>query len=156
MEPEIRFRVSRVDAGDGLRLVEAMVDEMRELYGLELKAEGMPRAGPAELGPPDGTFLVSYRDERPVCAGGVKRLSADACEIKRMYVVPSARRQGVGRALLRALEDAGRLLGYRVARLDTGDRQPGAQALYEWAGYRRIENFNGHPFATYFGEKCLL
>lgn len=40
MQPEVRFRVSRVDAGDGLRLVEAMVDEMRELYGLELNAEG--------------------------------------------------------------------------------------------------------------------
>lgn len=156
MESQLEFHEGRVDAGDGQALVEAMIAEMRELYdGLELNAAGMPRAGPSELGPPGGTLLVGYRDGRAVCTGGVKRLSTDACEIKRMYVSPSARRQGVGRALLRALEDAARSLGYRVVRLDTGHRQPGSQALYESEGYQPIANFNGHPTATYFGEKPL-
>ncbi|MEO6999106.1 MAG: GNAT family N-acetyltransferase [Terracoccus sp.] len=156
MRSELQFRVGTVDAGDGQHLVEAMMAEMRELYGgLVLNADGMPRAGAAELGPPGGTLMVGYLDGQPVCAGGVKRLSAHACEIKRMYVVPSARSQGVGRALLRRLEDAGRSLGYHVVRLDTGNRQPGARALYESEGYLPIANFNGHPTATFFGEKPL-
>ena len=45
--------------------------------------------------------------------------------------------------------------GYELARLDTGPRQPGAQQLYESVGYAPIENFNGNPVATYFGEKRL-
>ena len=152
----LELRVGQVDQGDGRELVQAMIAEMRELYeGLELNAEGMPRAGPGELGPPGGTLLVGYLDGRPVCAGGVKRLNAQAGEIKRMYVVPSARGRGVGRALLRALENAARSLGYRVVRLDTGNRQPGARALYLSEGYLPIENFNGHPTATFFGEKPL-
>lgn len=137
-----------------------MIAEMRELYwdvggGLDLNAPDMPKAGPGELGPPGGVFLVGYRDGVAVCGGGVKRLPDGACEIKRMYVVPSARGQGLARVLLHALEDAARALGYRIVRLDTGPRQPHAQRLYEAEGYRSIPNFNDNPVATYFGEKRL-
>lgn len=149
-----------IDEGDGVALVEAMVDEMRELYwniagGLDLNSPDMPKAGPAELGPPNGVFLVGYRDGVAVCGGGIKRLPDGACEIKRMYVVPSARRQGLARVLLHELEDAARGLGYEVARLDTGPRQPHAQGLYEAEGYVPVANFNGNPVATFFGEKRL-
>ena len=57
-----------------------------------------------------------------MCGGGVKGLSGAIAEIKRMYVVPEARGRGVARALLAALEDAARELGYEVVRLDTGAR----------------------------------
>ncbi len=72
-----------------------------------------------------------------------------------MYVVPAARGHGVARTLLRALEEAARGLGYRIARLDTGPRQPHARGLYESEGYAATGNFNGNPVATFFGEKRL-
>lgn len=153
---QLEFRAVEAGAGDGAAMVSAMVAEMRELYdGLDLDAPGMPKAGPAELGPPHGIFLVGYRDGEPVCGGGLKRLPDGGCEIKRMYVVPAARRSGVARALLGALEDTARTLGYRVARLDTGARQPHAQAFYEASGYRRVGNFNDNPAAAFHGEKRL-
>ena len=138
-------------------LVAAMRTEIASLYDeLDLDAPDMPAAGPAELGPPGGTFLVGYDDAgRAVCCGGVKRLADGACEIKRMYVVPQARGRGVARELLRRLEDAARRLGYDVARLDTGARQPSAERMYREAGYRPIGNFNGNPVASFFGEKRL-
>ncbi len=150
------FRDGRVDSGDGGALAQAMREEIARMYdGLELDGDDMPRAGPAELSPPGGAFLVGYRDGVPVCCGGVKRLPDGACEIKRMYVIEEARGQGVARALLEALEDRARTLGYTVARLDTGPRQLGARHIYESAGYRAVENFNGNPVATFFGEKRL-
>jgi GNAT superfamily N-acetyltransferase len=76
-------------------------------------------------------------------------------EIKRMYVVPAARRQGLGRRLLEALEDRARELGYARIRLDTGARQPHAQAMYERAGYHPIDNYNGNSMASFWGEKIL-
>jgi GNAT superfamily N-acetyltransferase len=161
---ELDFRIVRSDAGDAAALVAAMVAEMRELYwdvggadggGLDLNSPDMPKAGPAELGPPHGTFLVGYRDGVAVCGGGLKRLPDGACEIKRMYVVPAARGQGVARELLHALEDAARGLGYAVARLDTGPRQSHAQSFYQREGYVEVANFNDNPVATYFGEKQL-
>jgi GNAT superfamily N-acetyltransferase len=150
------FREGRVDTGDGGRLAAAMRAEIAELYGgLALDDPAMPAAGPAELNPPAGAFLVGYRDGLAVCCGGIKRLDARACELKRMYVVPEVRGQGVARGLLAALEDRARELGYSIARLDTGPRQPGARHLYESAGYREIQNFNGNPVASFFGEKSL-
>lgn len=156
MTGELKFRAVPAGAGDAATMVDAMVAEMAELYdGLDLNAPGMPKAGPAELGPPGGVYLVGYRDGAPVCGGGLKRLSDGTCEIKRMYVVPEARRTGAARALLSALEDVARELGYRIARLDTGARQPHAQAFYEASGYHGVENFNDNPAAAFHGEKQL-
>jgi GNAT superfamily N-acetyltransferase len=153
---EIEFRVMAMDEGDAAMLAQAMRDEISGMYdGMDLDSPQMPKAGIAELGPPHGAFLVGYRGGAPICCGGVKRLDERGCELKRMYVAPEARGDGVGRRLLRALEDAARELGYAVARLDTGPRQRGAQHLYESAGYAPIANFNGNPVASFFGEKPL-
>jgi GNAT superfamily N-acetyltransferase len=152
----IEFRDGQMDSGDGGRLEAAMREEMRVVYaGLDLQAPDMPKAGPDELNPPNGLFIVGYEGEVAVCCGGIKRLDADACEIKRMYVAPEARGRGVARILLGALEQRASALGYKIARLDTGPTQPGAQHLYESAGYTTIPNFNANPVATYFGEKLL-
>jgi GNAT superfamily N-acetyltransferase len=73
-------------------------------------------------------------------------------------VVPAARRSGLARALLAALEEAARGIGYRIVRLNTGERQPHAQALYEASGYRRMDNVNDNPAAAcaaFHGEKTL-
>lgn len=153
----LSFRVVPLEAEPAASLVAAMRAEGADMYeGLDLTATHMPKAGPAELGPPGGVFLVGFDEsEQPLCGGGVKRLSDEACEIKRMYVVPEGRGRGLGIALLGALEDAARELGYRVARLDTGPRQPHAERMYRNAGYRPIGNFNGNPVASFFGEKRL-
>lgn len=152
----LEFHPARVDDGSGAELAQAMRDEIAELYrGLDLDGPDMPKAGATELSPPGGAFLVGRLDGEPVCCGGVKRLPDGACEIKKMYVVPAARGRGVARRLLHALQDEARRLGYAVARLDTGPRQPGARGLYESEGYVEIANFNANPVATFFGEKQL-
>ncbi|PTL55403.1 GNAT family N-acetyltransferase [Paraconexibacter algicola] len=156
MPMEIEFRPGRVDADEGAALAQGMRDELFEIYdGLRLDGPDMPKAGPEELSPPDGSFLVGWSGGAAVCCGGLKRLPDGACEIKKMFVAPSARGQGVARTLLHALEDEARRLGYAVARLDTGPKQPHAQRLYESEGYREIGNFNDNPVATYFAEKQL-
>ncbi len=152
----LRFQPLRADASPAADLVAAMVAEMATIYG-PIDRPGMPSATPADFAPPHGTFLVGFDESgSPVCAGGVKRLDEQTAEIKRMYVVPTARGRGHARVLLGALEAAARDLGYRVARLDTGPQQPHAQAMYESAGYGPIENFNANPVASYWGEKRLV
>jgi GNAT superfamily N-acetyltransferase len=154
--PPIQFHPAEFDTGPGAALLQAMRDEMRELYeGLDMDADDMPKAGAAELSAPAGALIVGYMDGEPACVGGVKRLDEGICEIKRMYVVPAQRGQGVARTLLHALEDAARDIGYEIARLDTGPRQMGARGLYESEGYAEIENFNANPVAAFWGEKRL-
>jgi GNAT superfamily N-acetyltransferase len=150
----LRVRRAPADAPPGSDLLEAMVSELVPLYG-RIDVPGAPSATPQDFSPPGGAFLVLVDGGRPLACGGVKRLDDETCEIKRMYVVPEARGQGVAGVLLRALEDEGRRLGYAVARLDTGPHQPHAQRLYERAGYRSIANFNANSFASFWGEKRL-
>ena len=153
---DLIFADARVDSGPGAALALAMREEIAVMYdGLELDGEQMPRAGPAELSPPHGSFIVGWRNGDPVCCGGVKRLDARTCEIKKMYVVPELRGRGVARALLHALEQKARELGYVVARLDTGPKQVRAEGLYRAEGYLEVDNFNRNPVASFWGEKPL-
>lgn len=102
----------------------------------------------AELAPehvraPFGTFLVAAIEDRPVGCGAVKPLdrALGVGEVKRMYTVPDARRRGVSRAVLQALESRAVALGYRALQLETGTAQPEALALYESSGWRRMPPF---------------
>lgn len=152
----LEFRACPADQPPAAALVQGMRDEIAALYdGLDLDAPDMPKAGPQELGPPHGAFVVGFEDGVAICCGGVKRLPDGACELKKMFVVAEARGRGVARALLGELERRARALGYQVARLDTGPRQPRAQRMYQRAGYAPIHNFNGNRVASYFGEKRL-
>jgi GNAT superfamily N-acetyltransferase len=141
------------DSDDAVALREAMVSSVVRLYDAD-RGPG-PSATDADFSQPGGAFVALYEDDRAVAGGGIKRLDDETCEIKRMYVVPEARGRGLGRVLLEALEAEARRMGYRAARLDTGPEQPGAQRMYEGAGYQPIGNFNANPFASFWGEKAL-
>jgi GNAT superfamily N-acetyltransferase len=110
---------------------------------------------PEEFAPPGGGFLVGYLGGVPVAMGGVRRHEQDAVEIKRMYVVPEVRGQGLSRVMLDALEDLARELGARRVVLETGEKQPEAMRLYETSGYQRITGF-GHyrcqPLSISYGK----
>jgi GNAT superfamily N-acetyltransferase len=68
-----------------------------------------------------------------------------------MYVTPSARRHGIGRGLLTALEQIASKFSYRTLRLETGPRQPQAIALYESHGFRRFP-----PYGTYASDPLSI
>jgi GNAT superfamily N-acetyltransferase len=110
---------------------------------------------PGEFAPPHGGFLVGYLGGVPVAMGGVRRHESDAVEIKRMYVAPEVRGQGLSRVMLDALEDLARELGARRVVLETGEKQPEAMRLYETSGYERITGF-GHyqcqPLSVSYGK----
>jgi GNAT superfamily N-acetyltransferase len=151
----IEVRTEAADSLIAVRLMEAMVSEMEELYELP-PGHGLGlSAPPADMSPPAGSFVVIYDEGKPVAGGGLKRVEDGVAELKRMYVAPAARGRGLGRQLLEALEDAARELGYARVRLDFGARQPAAQAMYERSGYHAIDDYNGNPQAAFWREKVL-
>ena len=150
----IEFRRADASQPPASDLLEAMIVELTPLYG-RIDVPQAPSATPADFAPPGGAFLVGYEGGAAVCVGGIKRLDDEACEIKRMFVVPAARGRGVAQALLGALEDTARELGYTVAKLDTGPHPPHAERLYRAAGYADTGNFNANPFASFWGQKRL-
>jgi GNAT superfamily N-acetyltransferase len=135
-------------------LLGAMKEEMTSLYGDPRRLD-QPALDPAEMAPPTGIYLIGRRGHDVMCGGGLRRLASGLAEIKRMYVVPVGRSHGYAGALLAALEQQARLLGYRAVRLDTGARQPHARALYERSGYQPVPAYNDNPYAVFWGEKVL-
>jgi putative acetyltransferase len=85
--------------------------------------------------------MVAYRDGIPLGCGAVRLLDANTAEVKRMYVTPEARGQGVGKAVLAALETEARRIGARWLLLETGIRQTAALRLYEGSGFCYIEPY---------------
>ena len=150
----IEITVGRGDEPEARELVAAMEAWVTEGFG-PTTPDRTSTVSPSEMVPPSGAFVIVREDGRAVAGGGVRRLDDGVCEIKRMFVVPSARGRGHGRRLLEALERAARDLGYRRVRLDTAQSMTTALALYRSAGYRPIPDYNGNGYASFWGEKQL-
>ena len=150
------LRFERWDPEDppASELMAEMRVELNDVYESFSRLDN-PALSPSELRPPGGAYLVGFAGDDAVAGGGLRRLTDEVAEIKRMYVRPQARSRGVARALLVALEEAAVSLGYAAARLDTGPKQMHGLALYRSAGYVDVEPYNDNPFACFWGEKRL-
>jgi GNAT superfamily N-acetyltransferase len=144
---------------DALALIEQVQGEYVARYG---GRDNTPLEG-GVFDPPNGAFFVGYAGGTPVAMGGwrlrpdLTRLGGDClAEIKRMYVAPSGRRRGFGRAVLAHLEHTARDAGADVMVLETGIAQPEAIELYTSSGYVLVEKF-GHyawsPKSRCFGKR---
>ena len=137
-----------------MRLLAAYEAELVSL-GVTLNHGWAGGVTPEQLASPQGAWLVGWRGDEAVCCGGVRLLSPQVSEIKRMYVHPAARGHGLARQLLVALESAAVGLGAAVARLDTGRHMAPAVGLYRATGYVEIDDYNGNPDAGWWFEKAL-
>jgi ribosomal protein S18 acetylase RimI-like enzyme len=85
-----------------------------------------------------GDFRVAEVDGHVAGTGGVRFGADQRAEVLRVRVHPAARRRGVGRALMTALERAALRHGMREAHLDTATNQPEAMAFYTALGYAEV------------------
>ena len=151
----LQFRAGRSDESPGRELLGELIAYFNEIYPGRAARPGSVTT-PDEMVAPHGAFLIGYEDGEPVAIGGLRPLAQPGvCEIKRMYVVPAARSRGTGRALLAALEDAARAIGYERVRLDAGPEQRESKLLFARTGYVEIEPYNANHIADYFAEKRL-
>lgn len=150
-------------SADATRLVEALSAEVERRYAGSDPAGGMapspagawpapptvppgdPRwaLDPRHLVAPRGSFVLARIDGAAVGCGALRPLPAEEPstgigELKRIYVDPGARRQGVARVVVTHLVATARVLGYRSLVLETGTEQPEALALYEAMGWHPV------------------
>ena len=118
-------------------LVQAQWDELTARYGTP-EPEPTSIKDPSAFVAPTGAFVAARLANEVVGCGGICRHDDAIAELKAMYVVPARRGHGYGRLIVHALEARAAALGYRVVRLETGDAQPEAIAVYTSLGYERI------------------
>jgi len=99
----------------------------------------------AEFAPPSGRLLLASFEGQVAGCAGLRRLSPEIGEMKRVYVRPAFRRKGLGRALIEGVIAAARLIGYGKLRLETANFMEGAQALYRSLGFELIEPYREIP-----------
>lgn len=136
------IRVVDPQGEDALSLLYQAAIEARALYP-ELHPEGAPWPGNSPT-PPGGTYVIAYDVGRPVGCGALRPIDSATVEVIRMYVLKNARRSGTARKILAFLETSANRMGYKVIRLETGNRQQSAMALYESFGFNRIAPFGAY------------
>ncbi len=114
-----------------------------------------PPAVDERLTPPGGLLLLATGDGEPIAIGGVRDLDREVAEIKAMFVAPAFRGRGISRRLLERLEEIAAEHGCKAARLDTLATLKAACGLYESAGYERVPDYNGSPYADRWYERRL-
>ena len=119
--------------------------QQREIVGEFGTGDIGPTRDGSMFVPPDGVFLL-YRDETgaAVACGGLCRFDETRGELKRMYVLPERRGEGLGRVVLEALEQHARELGYAALVLETGDYLEPALGLYRSSGYEPIPCYGAY------------
>ena len=96
-------------------------------------------------------LAVVYAEEKPIAIGAWKRVDDKTAEIKRIYVRPAYRRQGVASALIPALEDSAAEAGFAQFILETARNTDASHQLYLSLGYQIIDYY-GSPAGA---ENCL-
>lgn len=152
---EITIASAPPDGAEAIACLQAYYAELDERFPEGFDATLTTSADVEELTPPNGDLLLVRDGDEVVGIGCVKLLGDRATvEVKRMWVAPSHRGQGIGGRLLAQLEQRARQLGATTAVLDTR-RLLGAVPLYERHGYRATSPFNDNPYPDWWGAKRL-
>ncbi|WP_192931134.1 GNAT family N-acetyltransferase [Gemmobacter serpentinus] len=157
---QITFAPCPVTAPEAQACMAAYFAELSTRFGEVFAPRPVdPDAG--AMAPPRGQFLLA-RDAAGRIMGCVglrsvaEGIGPGCGEIKRLWIAPEARGQGLARRLMATIEDTARAMGLTHLRLDTSRHLPEAQALYLRDGWQEIPAYNSNPHADHWFEKRLV
>ncbi len=121
--------------------------------GFDVNLSADPEA--SDMAHPRGAFLLAMLDGMPIGCIGVKGTDKGYAELKRLWIVPSARGMGLAHRMMAEAEEEARRLGIKCLRLDTNSVLSDAVAMYHKLGWTEIERFNEDPYPDLFFEKLI-
>lgn len=110
---------------------------------------------PGKYAAPKGCVLLADRDGEIEGCVALREVTAEICEMKRLYVRPHARGRNLGRQLAERLIAEARSIGYIEMRLDVQEKSVSARKLYDALGFVTAEpiSFNPVPGASFLGRR---
>lgn len=106
--------------------------------------------------PPSGRLFLCFVDDKLAGMGAIKQLAPGIGEIKRMYVRPEFRRQGLGRALMNHLHNEAAQQHYQCLRLDSAPFLPESHQLYRTSGFQDIQPYEGTEVPKEFHKNWIF
>jgi len=101
-----------------------------------------------KYGLPQGRLYLAYCGSEPVGCIALRMLDHKNCEMKRLYVRPQFRKQGIGRMLCDKIIADARSIGYKHMLLDTLPFLDTAVRMYREIGFYDIPQYNDSPLDT--------
>jgi ribosomal protein S18 acetylase RimI-like enzyme len=154
------FRIAEARKPAEIAAAASLFREYADGLGIDLGFQGFEaelRGLPGRYAPPEGALLLAWGEagEALGCVAVRPLEGRRICEMKRLYVRPSARRLGIGEALVAAVIEAAEALGYGEMRLDTLPSMAPAATLYGRFGFVPIPAYYANPIpgTLYFGRK---
>jgi len=141
-------RIARAESPDQIDEVRRLFREYERFLRVNLCFQSFEAelAGlPGNYAHPAGALLLAMDGPRAAGCVALRRFGDGIGEMKRLFVRPEYRGQGVGRALaLRVLQEA-IAAGYGFIRLDTLARLKEAMRLYQSLGFKQIKPYYANP-----------
>lgn len=152
--------ISYAHAGpDDIDIVRELFTEYGQSLGIDLSFQGFDRelaTLPGSYAPPAGAVIVARQDGAACGCVAMRRIDERTCEMKRLYVRPACRGEGVGAELVTRIIEAARSRGYAAMRLDTLPSMKSAVMLYRSFGFKEIPAYIHNPIpGALFMEKSL-
>lgn len=124
-----------------LREYEAEIEVDLCFQGFQEELETLERV----YGPPGGILFLLRQEERTAGCVALKDLGGGVCEMKRLFLRPGFRGEGLGRRCAERIVQAAREMGYGAMRLDTLPAMRAAIALYRSLGFTEIPRYTENP-----------
>lgn len=131
----LEIKEASIACSDALMLLRELSDALTRITG----ASGEASFSQDELEDPRAVFMIAYLDGAACGCGALRPYSADAAEIKRVYARPNT--QGVGTAIVKALEEKAKGFAYARLILETRKVNEIAVSFYQKLGYTVRPNF---------------
>lgn len=142
------IELSDAKSDEDYNAARALFLEYAAWLGVDLSFQGFPQELerlPRMYGPPGSCLILGRDGGAAVACVGVRRISADNCEMKRLFVTERARGFGIGRRLALEAVRAARRLGYARMVLDTLDDMMVARHIYASLGFKETEAYYRNP-----------
>ena len=131
---------------DDFTIVRELITEYASSLGVDLSFQDLDHEL-STLSTFYDRILLARDDDRAAGCVALRRIDAEICEMKRLYVRPAFRGMNLGRELATHIIAAARERGYKRMRLDTLPTMTAAIPLYRALGFVEIEPYRFNPIA---------
>jgi putative acetyltransferase len=159
IKAETQLSVAQAETVSDIEQARSLFKEYEMSLGISLCFQSFDRELanlPGDYAPPFGRLLLAHHDGQLAGCIALRKLTGDVCEMKRLYLRQNFRGKGLGRAMLNALLNEAKRIGYSKIRLDTlPGRMDDAISLYRSIGFKEINAYYNNPVDALYMELDL-
>jgi enamine deaminase RidA (YjgF/YER057c/UK114 family)/GNAT superfamily N-acetyltransferase len=142
-EDAMPVKIAQALSGANLAEVRGLFEQYAQMRGYEFEDVNFEKEMadlPGNYNPSQGgrLLLATYEGEASGCVG-LKKLDATSAEVKRLYVPPQYRGNGIGKMLVEAALQQARELGYKRIVADTDLNMRIAMLIFDEHGFRQVD-----------------